>query len=157
MTGSIPCAGAIAAAALAQVLVSPAQAQGRSEPDITVVVTSQDAQGVTQKSFDLRFLQLMEGYVVERTRIKAKEYLASIGKGDQRVELTSEATYVEVGAKKLIVIRITDQQGVGGVTIAGLVGAELKRVTCAKNSPGAPPISFGPCGKKVAEVFGVKL
>lgn len=133
------------------------QALEGSGPDVTVVVSSQDAQGVTQQSFDLPFLQLMEAYTLERTRIKANEYLTSIGKGDKQVKLNSQATYVETGAKKLIVIRITDQQGVGAVTVAGLVGAELKRVTCAKGSPGVPPITFGTCGKKVAEVFGIKL
>ena len=128
-----------------------------NDPEITVVVSSQDAQGVTQRSFDLGFLQVMESYTLERTRIKANEYLASIGKKNQEAKLTSQATYVESGTKKLIVIRITNEAGSGGVTVAGIVGAELKRVLCTKVTPGVPPISYGPCGQKIAEVFGVKL
>ena len=63
-------------------------------PDVQVVVTIQDAQGVTQASFDQAFLKMTESWIVERTRVKAKEYLVSIGKGTQEVKLISEATYV---------------------------------------------------------------
>lgn len=131
--------------------------QQSSNSDISVYVSSQDAQGISQASMNLTFLKLMESYVLERTRIKANEYLASIGKSQQQVNLTSQATYLESGPKKVMVIRITDQSGMTNVTVAGLVGAELKRVLCIKATPGSPPISYGPCGEKISEVFGVRL
>lgn len=136
----------------------PAQSQPTgSESEVQVVVSTQDAQGVTQRSFGPEFLKVMESYVVERTRVRANEYLASIGKPQQQVKLRSEATYIQSEGTKLIVIRVTDQTGRGAVTIAGIVGSELKRVVCTKASPGMPPISFGPCGRKAAEVFRVQL
>ncbi|MBE0547768.1 MAG: hypothetical protein IH627_08970 [Rubrivivax sp.] len=132
-------------------------AQQTKSPEVKVLVASQDAQGVTQASFDLDSLRNMEAHILERTRVKSNEYLASIGEGKRKVKLTSQATYVQSGAKKLMVIRIADEAGLVTVTVAGIVGQELKRVYCAKETPGAPPISYGPCGEKIREVFGVKL
>ena len=135
----------------------PVHAQQKRESDMRVIVSSQDAQGVTQNSFNQDFLKAMESHIRERTRIKANEYLASIGKGNQQTIAISESTYVELGTRKLIVIRVKDEFDIGAVTIAGIVGTELKRVVCAKFTPGLPPITFGPCGQKVEEIFRVKF
>ena len=127
-------------------------------PDMQVLVKSQAAQGVTQASFDQAFLKMTESWIAERTRVRAKEYLASIGKGSEEVTLTSEATYLEKGATKLMLIRITGSNGASpSITVIGVVGKEIKRVLCARSSPGPIPISYGPCGQKISEVFDIKL
>lgn len=136
---------------------SVAFAQQARPVEVKTYVSSQDAEGLTQASFTLEFLKGIEAYTVERVRVKAAEYLASVGKAGQKVALSAESTYLEIGSKKLIVIRITDGSGNTSVTIGGLIGQEFKRVLCTKTTPGAPSISYGPCGQKVSEVFGVKL
>jgi hypothetical protein len=144
--------------ALSLLVAHPTQSsatEGELEPQ--VFVSSQDAEGVTQLSFNADFLKIIENHIVERTRVRAKEYLASIGKKNQQVKFRSEATYIEKNGKKLFVIRIIDQAGIGHVTIGGVVGTELKRVLCTNTTPGTPAISFGSCGRKVKEVFGVSL
>lgn len=133
----------------------PVNAQTGAE--VEAFVFSQDAEGVTQADFDLDFLRQMETHILEATRVKADEYLASIGKGAIKSKLTSQAAYMEAGTKKLMIIRISDEEGVTSVTVAGVVGNEFKRVTCIKKSPGAPPVLYGPCGQKISSTFGVKL
>lgn len=140
---------------LALTFVVPVTAETGAE--VRAFVSTQDAEGVTQADFDIDFLQQTEAYMLEATRVKADEYLASIGKSAIKSKLTSQATYMEVDTKKLMIIRISDEAGVTSVTVAGVVGNEFKRVTCVKKSPGAPPVLYGPCGQKISSTFGVKL
>ena len=131
--------------------------QPSANQNIRVVVSSQDSEGVTQQSFDLNFLKNLEAYTVERVKIKSKEYLASQGYPNAEVHFTSEATYVESGPMKLAVIRLRASEGSNQVFIAGIVGKELKRIACVRNSTETIPISYGVCAEKVNEVFGVKI
>lgn len=123
---------------------------------IRIVVSSQDAEGATQRDFDLEFLKNLEAYVVERTKVKAAEYLASQGI-KETVELTSEATYVESGPVKLAVIRMRDRYGSTQIVLSGIVGAEFKRIGCIGEPGTTVPISYGPCADKIKEIFGVRI
>ncbi len=125
--------------------------------EIRVVVSSQDAEGVTKEQMDLNFLKNLETYTVERVKIKTKEVLASRGYPNAVINITSEAIYVESGGAKLAVIRLKNSDGSVQIFIAGIVGKELKRVLCVRNSAEAIPISYGPCGERIKEVFGVKV
>lgn len=125
--------------------------------EIRVVVSSQDSEGATQQNFDLNFLKNLEAYTVERVKIKTKEFLASQGYPNADVNFTSEATYVESGSLKLAVIRLRASEGSNQVFIAGIIGNELKRVTCVRNSTEAIPVSYGVCAEKIKEVFGTKI
>ena len=140
--------------------INEREAASASKPsanqEIGVVVSSQDSEGVTQQNFDLNFLKNLEIYTVERVKIKTKEYLASQGYPNADVNFTSEATYVESGPMKLAVIRLR-AEGSNQVFISGIIGKELKRVACVKNSTETIPISYGVCGEKIKEVFGVKI
>ena len=125
--------------------------------EIRVVVSGQDSEGATQQNFDLNFLKTMEAYTIERVKIKTKEYLASQGYQNAEVHFTSEATYVESGPVKLAVIRLRASEGSNQVLIAGIIGNELKRIVCVRNSTETIPISYGVCAEKINEVFGVKI
>jgi len=131
--------------------------QPSANQNIRVVVSSQDSEGVTQQNFDLNFLKNLEAYTVERVMIKTKEYLASQGYPNAEVHFTSEATYVESGPMKFAVIRLRASEGSNQVFIVGIVGNELKRIACVRNSTETIPISYGICAEKVKEVFGVKI
>jgi hypothetical protein len=82
---------------------------------------------------------------------------------DARFDVTSEATYFESGSTKLAIIRLRWSDGsnhapiANHALIAGVVGKELKRVTCVRDSPETIPVSYGTCAEKVKEVFGTKF
>lgn len=125
--------------------------------EIRVVVSSQDSEGVTQQNFDRDFLKYLEAYMVKRVKLKAKEFLASQGYPNSQLDISSEATYVESGPMKLAVIRLRSSDGSNQVFITGVIGNELKRITCVRNSIETIPISYGVCADKVKEVFGTKI
>lgn len=127
-----------------------------ASPAIRTLVSSQDAEGVTQDQMDLNFLKNLEAYTVERATVKANEHLAAAGYPNASVHYTSEATYVESGTMKLALIRM-NAQGARQIFIAGIVGKELKRVLCLRESEEAIPVASGPCADKIREVFGVSF
>ena len=126
--------------------------QQAAKEDVRVLVSSQDAEGVTKEKFDLDFLKNLEAYTLERVKIKIRELPNS-----PQIDITSEATYVESGSQKLAVIRLRGSDGSNQVFVAGIVGKELKRVTCLRNSTETVPISYGACGDKIEEVFGARI
>lgn len=125
--------------------------------DIRVAASTQDSEGVTQQNFDLQFLKSLEAYTVERVTLKAKEFLASQGHANTQLNISSEAIYAESGPMKLAVIRLRGSDGSNQIFITGIVGNELKRVACIRNSTETIPISYGICAEKINEVFGIKI
>lgn len=134
---------------------TPAPSQS-PKTELRVVASSQDAEGVTQDQLDLTFLKNFEAYTVERVKVRANEYLASIGLPPSDVAMESEATYVDAGARRLVVIRLRGE-GIRQVYIAGIVGPELRRVVCLRESEENIPVTYGACGEKIEEVFGAKI
>lgn len=125
--------------------------------EIQIVVSKQDAQGVTPQQMDLNFLKNLELYILERTKIKTKEYLTEKGYPDEKLDINSEATFVETGSLKFAVIRLKGSDFSNSVMVVGIIGNELKRVLCARNSGGIIPITYGVCADKIKEVFGRKI
>lgn len=132
-----------------EALSAPAQAAGQ---DIRVIVSSQDAEGVTQKNLDINFLKNLEAYTVERVRAKIRELPNS-----PQIDITSEATYVESGPMKFAVIRLRGSDSSNQVFVLGIMDKELKRVACLRNSTETIPISYGVCAERIKEVFGTKI
>lgn len=134
--------------------------QTDATPGIDVVASVQDAQGATQQDFDLDFLKALEAYTLERYRAKSKEvveYRRSQGEQIDDVDFESEAIYVESGKMKLAVIRFDATEGSNTVVIVGIVGNELRRIACSRNSTERVPLSYGNCAEKIHEVFGVRI
>jgi hypothetical protein len=123
-----------------------------ADQSIRVIASSQDAEGVTQKNLDMNFLKKLEAYTVERIRTKIRELPNS-----PQIDITSEATYVESGPMKFAVIRLRGSDSSNQIFIHGIVGNELKRVACLRNSTEAIPISYGVCADKIKEVFGATI
>lgn len=136
---------------------APAAISQPRDTTVRVVVSSHDAEGVTQRDLDLPFLKNLEAFTVERTKLRGEEYLSSQGHPKPHLDVSSEATYVESGRIKLAVIRFRPSDGSFGVLIAGIVGNEFKRVTCIRKSSESIPISYGVCGDKIMDVFGIKI
>ena len=127
--------------------------------ELIVLVSSQDSEGITQDRMDIDFLKHLEAYTLERVKANTREYRASKGLADLADlsgEITSDPIYAQIGPRKVGVIRI-GSAGLRSVFVVGIVGREMKRVTCVRESEMAIPISYGPCGDKVEEVFGVRF
>lgn len=123
-------------------------------PAMRVVVSSQDAQGVTARDMDINFLHRLEQYTVESITEKVKKGRAAQGYSGPDIELMPESVFVEAGANKLAVIRLRGSDNSFSVFLVGIVGNELKKVVCTQSSPDPIPITSGLCGEKVKEVFG---
>lgn len=127
----------------------PVQAAAQN---IRVIVSSQDAEGVTQNNLDMTFLKNLEAYTVEGISAKIRELPNS-----PQIDITSEATYLESGTMKLAIIRIRGSDNSNQVIVLGVVGNELKRVGCLRRSTETIPISYGICADKIQEIFGTKI
>lgn len=122
--------------------------------NIQTVTSSQDAEAITQEKMSIEFLRNFENYTVDRIKVKMSEYLTSVGRQHEQVNLSSAATYVQIGQVKLAVVRISDAVS-RQVIVAGVVGKELRRVVCVRKSIEDIPVSYGPCAEKVQQTFGV--
>lgn len=133
-------------------------AQGSKQvPPIAVMVGSEDAEGVTQKDFDMRALKMLESRTVEQLKGKMQSYLRSQGQATTIPRLTSESNYVELDKRKLAVVRINSPRVLNQVFVFGIIGQELRRVACVRTTDfdESIPLFYGACGERIKEVFGV--
>jgi hypothetical protein len=133
--------------------------QQKQSPPIVVMAGSEDAEGVTQADFDLNALKLLENRTLEQLRVKMQDYLRAQGQSLAVPKLQAESNYVEVGKQKLAVVRIKSPQTVNQLFVFGIKGKELRRVVCVRTTKleESVPLSYGPCGEKIREVFGVAV
>jgi len=132
----------------------------REATDVRVVVSSQDSEGITRKNFDLNYLKYLEAYLVEQSEVETNKTLGLKGYATIHVKYSSDAIYVESGSMKLAVIRlrVSDRSNhATAVFIVGVVGNELKRITCVRRSAETISVAYGVCGKKIQKVFGEKI
>lgn len=151
---------AIKRVGLASILLMTAcVADAKAEADgITVIVSRQSAEGITREKMDASFLSLIESYSKARIVQLAKEHEISQGRSGTGLSLNSDATYFEYASQKLAVIRFTmPSKEYYSVMIGGLIGGQFARVTCQHLSSKRIPITYGSCGKKVEEVFGLRF
>lgn len=131
--------------------------QNSSVESVKAFATIQDAGGATEQQMDMNFLRNLESHTAERIKINTKKSLESKGLSVGELSIKSESVYVESGGKKLAVIRHKGPDKLISVMVFSIVGAELKRVTCLSVNSDSIPISYGICGDKIKEVFGVSI
>jgi hypothetical protein len=124
--------------------------------DVVVLAGSEDAEGVTQASFDLQFLQAIELHTKKKIKEKAEAYLQSQGIKGQKIDVQSSSVYVQAQHIKLAVVKI-NASGSNQVHVFGIRGKELLRVACVSQSNNAIPLSYGKCGDKIKEVYKVDI
>lgn len=112
---------------------------------------------MTPQHFNVEFLKYYEKDVVDSITQKVKAGRAARGQDAKDYSISAEAVYVYSGPIRLAVVRLTDSDTAKQVLITGIVGAELRRIACVRASPEAIPITSGPCGEKIAEVFGAPV
>lgn len=126
---------------------------------VVVAVTVQSAEGCTDADLDQAGLKNFETWIVNTWIEKGKSKYAELGYDPNSFNPKVEATsvYVTVNGKKLAVIKVNMDNSVRSVTIMGIKGTELHRVTCIRNSNHDIPVWSGECGNKIQEVFGVAI
>ena len=123
-------------------------------PEIDITVSSQPAQGVTQKEMNSVFLKNYEMHTVERIKHHIEEAKKSGLKTISPEQITAVTSYVEMDEKKLAVIRMNSPVDTS-VFVLGIMNDELKRVGCMHGSQNSIPITYGKCGDKIKEVFNL--
>ena len=126
---------------------------------VVAMITVQSAEGFTDADLDQTGLKNLETWVVNTMIKKSKSKYAELGYDPNSFNPKVEANsvYVTVNGKKLAVIKVNMDNSVRSVTIMGIKGTELHRVTCIRNSNHDIPVWSGECGKKIQEVFGVAI
>ena len=121
--------------------------------------TIQSAQGATEADLDQAFLNELENWIVETMYQKGRDNYAAMGFTSEnfKSKIVANSTYVVVDGKKLAFIKINFDNSVRLVTIIGIKGSQLHRVSCARSSNHDIPVWSGECGNKVNEVFNVSI
>lgn len=126
---------------------------------VTVAVTTQDAEGVTESELDGESLKGLETWMVQTMLQKGRNSYASMGynPNDFKPSVDRNSVYMSVGGKKLAVIKITLDNSVKSVAIIGIMGNELQRITCLRGSNHDIPVWSGACGEKIEEIFSLSI
>ena len=126
--------------------------------DITAVVGIEDADGVTQNDFSLDFLRAIENQTVALFKARLAANLKDKGFPNAKIELVPSSTYLEVSGRKLAIVRLRNPSyPTNQVFVYGIVGRELRKVVCTRQSAEQIPLSYGSCSKKIEEAYGIKL
>ncbi len=124
--------------------------------EITAIASIQDAEGITQKDFSLEALQVLENDTLIKVQQKARAILIKKGFSNPKINLTPSSVYVEVDKRKLAVIRLKDDYS-NQIFVLGIIGKELRKVVCVRESTEPIPLTYGECGKKIEDVYGIKF
>ena len=126
---------------------------------VKAYTTVQTSEGVTEADLDQAGLSNLETWLVETMLQKGRNKYAEMGYNpkDFNPKVSANSVYINAGGKKLAVIKINMDNSMRLVTIMGIKGAELYRVSCIRASNHDIPVWSGPCGDEVKKTFGVSI
>lgn len=138
---------------------SPPTVQRSDMKPVVVWVISQSAEGMTEADLDLTMLKILQDWMVETILQKAESKFSAMGYDPKnfKPDISASSIYATVGGKKLAVIKITIDNSLRSVTILGITGNQLDRVTCLRASNQDIPVWSGVCGDEVQKTFGVSI
>lgn len=135
-------------------ITSTTAADGKTR--ISVYIS--DADGMTQKDFNLELLSAWKIGMVMKIKLKIRESDATPGIPDTGSRVSSQARYVRSGKMKLAFLRYSISPGsTTGVIISGIMRDKLKRVECVRETGEMISITEGACAEKIAELYGVAV
>jgi len=128
--------------------------------EIIVFTSSEDAEGVTQKDFDIPLLKYFENKTVTKLKEKINLSLKNDGLIKSTIEIEPSSVYINIQNTKLAVIKI--KVIVNGyvsyqIHIFGIKGNTLMRVACVRQSDEQIPISYGKCNEQINKTYGIDL
>ncbi|WP_018402695.1 hypothetical protein [Marinobacter gelidimuriae] len=126
---------------------------------VKAYTTIQSAEGATEADLDQEGLKGLENWIVETMLKKGRNNFTALGYNPKefKPKLDANSVYVTAGGKKLAIVKINMDDSMRSVTVMGIIGTELHRVSCIRSSNHDIPIWLGPCGDKIYEVFGVSV
>jgi hypothetical protein len=132
--------------------------QPASSPIITAI-TIQGTQGTSEDDLTIDGLKNLEQIIVASILKRTRARYIELGEDPKafRPHIDSNGVYVEVGGKKLAIVRINLDNSVRSIAIMGFRGEEFVRVTCLRESNDEIPLFRGACADKIHEAFGVSL
>lgn len=144
----------------------PSLEQRTEMAPVITMSTIQSSEGFTEANLNQEFLKNLESWIVETVLRKAHVAYAETGNdlSEFNPVPVSNSQYVNVGGKKLAVIKITlypskvdPTTATKMVRIVGFTRKGMETVGCIRNSNHDIPLWSGECGKKIREVFGVGI
>jgi hypothetical protein len=124
-----------------------------------VVSTRQSAGGAKDSDFNQESLAQMEQWAVGTIIKRAKKSFLEFGQDPQdfKPKVTSNSTCVNMEGKRFVVIRVTMNDNIQAVMIIGIIGTELRRVTCIQERSDGIPLFQGEFGRKIKEEFDLNV
>jgi len=123
---------------------------------IIAISGSENADGATQNDFNIDMLNYLESHTKNKIKEKMDAYLKAQGIKNPKYQINSSAVYMNVQNMKLAVVRLSIEK-TNQVHIFGIKGKELIRVACTSETQETIPISYGVCGDKINQAYGVKV
>jgi hypothetical protein len=123
-------------------------ASGILEEPIEPMVVRQPADGITEADITPVYAAELRDHLVERLRANLP--------AEAQMVAESSANIVAVGEKRIGVIRLGTAGEEGLVSVFGLQGGDLVRVTCA-GSGAAADYRSPPCAAAIRNALGVEL
>lgn len=126
---------------------------------VMAYTTTQTSEGVTEADLDQTGLANLETWIVETMLQKSRNKYVEMGYNpkDFKPKVVANSVYVTAGGKKLAIIKINMDKSMRSVTIIGIKGDELNRVSCIRASNHDIPVWSGECGNEVHKTFGVSI
>lgn len=76
---------------------------------------------------------------------------------DFKPRVSANSVYVIAGGKKLAVIKVNMDNSIRSITVMGIKGTELHRVSCIRASNHDIRVWSGECGNEIRKTFGVSV
>lgn len=133
---------------------------GSVKAPVFTITAIQDSEGLLESDLSPALAKRMEAWSVSASRKKMADSLRRAGQDPAlayRVPIKSESLVLEVGSKKLIVVRLLVDGVIREITAMGFNGPFFYRVGCIRMSHHDIPLFEGECGRAVSKALGVSV
>lgn len=126
---------------------------------VVAFTTAQSSEGVTAADLDQAGLENLETWIVETLLQQSRGQYAEMGYNpeDFNPRISANSVYVTTGDEKLAVIKVNIDSSIRSVTVMGIKGDQLLRVSCIRASDHDIPVWSGECGNEVRKTFMVSI
>jgi|GEM_PF-4400398 hypothetical protein len=122
-----------------------------------VMVTRQEAQGVTEADIDAAGAQRFADYAASRSNKHAEKYAKDRGWLSPTEAVIGEGTVIEVDGRRLVIVRLKADGAVIAVEVIGIDDDELVRVLCTGDLDSEATLTDPACMNHIEATFGVRI
>jgi hypothetical protein len=121
-----------------------------------VLVSRQDAEGVTEDQLTSEVANKLGAYSLERVKVHTAKILAGMKSTESVESITADSVLLNVDSRNIVVTRFHVGLKVPYIQFLGIGGNEMTRVLCMA-APTEDVIIAGNCADKLKEQFGVSM